>query len=473
MPSITFKEFQGGLDLRQGLTVADANRLRVLKNAYVTTGKSIKKRPGLVEIFDLSEEDDPDFVSVGLFAAKGSLYTFGYSTATYSNPLFKRLNVDDSTAKVAINAYFVDTYLQESDGQSYVFAVIEYDDDSFLYWYFNGDLIQWLTDSNCPLTKHAFKVGNKIFASSQDGDTVRFCATGNARDWTTANDAGFINTGDQRANSGLITALGQFNNKLAAFSADSIQVWTVGEDPANFALNDVLDIGTKYAYAHANLGGDAFFVSKNGIRSISQSDNAAGNLQEIDVGSPVDSIINTVFDGNEPKAIYYRAGGQYWLYYGTKALVYTFSRTSKISAWSIYEFPISLDYLTELSAELYVRSGSKVYQFSNAEYTDDGVDIDVAIELPFLDFKQSGVLKQIVGMDAIFSGTANIQHRFDPLIPELITAEVELTGDTRARGITPVELMTTAISPVITHSSDEAFEFFGLVYYFESLGVFP
>jgi hypothetical protein len=47
MPSIMFKDFQGGLDLRQGSTVADANRLRVLKNAYVTTGKSIKKRPAL------------------------------------------------------------------------------------------------------------------------------------------------------------------------------------------------------------------------------------------------------------------------------------------------------------------------------------------------------------------------------------------------------------------------------------------
>lgn len=472
MPSITFKDFQGGLDLRQGSTVADANRLRVLKNAYVTTGKSIKKRPGLVEIFDVSEEDDPDFASISLFAAKGNLYTFGYSNATYSNPLIKRLNVDDSTSKIANQVWFVDSYLQASDGQSYIFAVVGYDDDSIYYWYFNADTIKYVTDSNCPNTKQVVKVGNKIFAVSTDKDTVKFCATGNARDWTTANDAGFINTGDQRINCGDSTALGIFNNKLAVFSADSIQTWIVGEDPAIFSLSDVLDIGTKFSYAHANLGGDCFFVSKQGIRSISQSDNLASNLQEIDIGSPVDSIINTVFSGNEPKAIYYRAGGQYWLYYGQKALVYTFSRTSKINAWSIYEFPVSLDYITELSAELYVRSGSKIYQLSDSAYQDDGVNIDVQIELPFLDFKQSGVLKQVIGLDAMFSGTANLQHRFDSLNPDIITAPISLTGDTRARGVVPVELMTTSLSPVITHSANAPFELFGLVYYFEPLGVF-
>ena len=47
MPAITFDRFDGGLDVRQLASSADANRLRTLKNAYVTTGRTIRKRPGL------------------------------------------------------------------------------------------------------------------------------------------------------------------------------------------------------------------------------------------------------------------------------------------------------------------------------------------------------------------------------------------------------------------------------------------
>ena len=38
MPAITFDRFDGGLDVRQLASSADANRLRTLQNAYVTTG---------------------------------------------------------------------------------------------------------------------------------------------------------------------------------------------------------------------------------------------------------------------------------------------------------------------------------------------------------------------------------------------------------------------------------------------------
>lgn len=47
MPAITYKEWSGGLDHRLPLGVQDANRLWTLKNAYVSAGKKIVKRPGL------------------------------------------------------------------------------------------------------------------------------------------------------------------------------------------------------------------------------------------------------------------------------------------------------------------------------------------------------------------------------------------------------------------------------------------
>src|SRR6187402_1026455 len=47
MPAITYNEFSGGLDRRLSINSQDANKLWSLKNAYITLGKRIKKRPGL------------------------------------------------------------------------------------------------------------------------------------------------------------------------------------------------------------------------------------------------------------------------------------------------------------------------------------------------------------------------------------------------------------------------------------------
>ena len=53
MPSITFNRFDLGIDLRKGASVSDANRLRKMKNAYVTTGLATAKRPGFRKVADL------------------------------------------------------------------------------------------------------------------------------------------------------------------------------------------------------------------------------------------------------------------------------------------------------------------------------------------------------------------------------------------------------------------------------------
>ena len=70
MPAITFDRFDGGLDVRQLASSADANRLRMLKNAYVTTGRTIRKRPGLKRLGSLNSG------SFGLFGGVDALWTF-------------------------------------------------------------------------------------------------------------------------------------------------------------------------------------------------------------------------------------------------------------------------------------------------------------------------------------------------------------------------------------------------------------
>ena len=67
MPSISFNRFDLGIDLRKGASVSDANRLRQMRNAYVTTGLATAKRPGFVKVAELESG------TKGLYSANGKL----------------------------------------------------------------------------------------------------------------------------------------------------------------------------------------------------------------------------------------------------------------------------------------------------------------------------------------------------------------------------------------------------------------
>lgn len=496
MPSITYNRFEGGLDLRQGAGVADANRLRVLKNAYVTTGKAIKKRPGLVLEATFDDWVDELDNKVGLFALGGKLATFSRRPTTgIADPdsRFISYEVTNPSGDYPVKGvYFADFIAGETasgyETTPYPYVVTDWTDSGVsvnhytiheFIGYGTSYLVNepYLGSFGQPDQIQALKKSNRMWIFSNDRENVFFCGLKDARTWgitpTTGADPSFLGAASEQSGSSQATALGEYGSKMVVFFADSAQIWFIDPDQTLNRLEQIIPIGTRHSYAHTTVGNDILFLSPQGIRSISQSSDIVGNLVETDIGSPVDAVISDVFGSNSPRAIYYRNAGQAWFYYGTKALVYTFSRTAKINAWSIYEFPVPLEYVTQLDGVLYIRSGQKVYSLSDTAYQDDGVDIDVSIELPFVDFKMAGVLKQILSMDVVFAGTANIQHRFDSYDPTQITAAVSLTGDSRARRTIPVELLAVNLAPVITHSANESFELQALTYYFESLGITP
>lgn len=463
---ISFDRFDFGLDLRKGASTSDANRLRVLKNAYTTEGRTIRKRPGTTKVTTLEAG------TTGLFAGGGKLHTFygGTSTINHANTLFKANNVRHNTsAALAISkVHFADIF------NGFMYASVEYTDASIRHHYLDGAApgATHIADVNCPNTKQVIKISSKIWSIGVNGDTVRYCKTNAPRDWTTANDAGFLPVGLQQAGSNLSTALGYYTSKLVVFFPDSAQVWAVDVDPAKNAFEQAVDVGSVYPYSHANMAGDVFFFSPAGVRTITRQD-VTTNLIDADVGSPIDrELLKAAYiDLGNPRAQYYRGGGQFWLYSGNKAMVYTFSRTSKVSAWSVYEFPFDLDYIDELNAELYIRSGDDVYKVDRDVKTDDGELYTVSIELAYLDFQEPGMLKHIHGMDAVVTGECQISHRFDPRNTTLITdPPVTVQGDTRSSYMYPVELLATNIAPVLTNTTDEDFELHQLTYYFDTLG---
>lgn len=463
--SITFDRFDYGLDLRKGLSTSDANRLRVLKNAYATEGKTIRKRPGSVKEVTLEAG------TVGLFAGQGKIHTFygGTTTITHANTFYIANNARHPTlpALAITKVHYADVF------NGFMYAAIEYSNGDIRHHYFDGALpgATHIADVNCPNTRQAIKISSKLWAISAASDVVRFCMTNSPRDWTTVNNAGFLPTALQQSGSSAATALGFYSNRLVVFFADSAQIWQVDVDPAKHAFLQAVDVGANLPYSHVNMAGDVFFLSKGGVRTITRQE-VTTNLIDADVGSPIDRALTAgaLIDIANAKGQYYRGGGQYWLYAGTKAAVYTFSRTTGVSAWSLYEFPFALDYIDELNADLFIRAGNNVYKLNQSVKTDDGVLYPVVIEMAYLDFKSPGMLKQIIGMDAVVTGSCNIAHRYDQRSTDLITnPAVLITGDTMPSAIYPVELMTTNLAPVINNLDDQEFELHQLIYYFKTL----
>ena len=171
-------------------------------------------------------------------------------------------------------------------------------------------------DEKCPQSKVVAIMSGKVFAA--DGDIVRFSATANPLDWSSADDAGYLPTGLQQANGNDMAVLAPYRSNLAAFNASSFQMWQVDPDPAAMALLDQMEgIGSTWHRAAQPVGDELFFLSQLGVRTVGI---AAGstNLRGTDVGSPVDSLVQYALDhavaaGKMPIATYYPSAGQYWL----------------------------------------------------------------------------------------------------------------------------------------------------------------
>ncbi|WP_164241936.1 hypothetical protein [Stenotrophomonas maltophilia] len=171
-------------------------------------------------------------------------------------------------------------------------------------------------DEKCPQSKVVAIVASKVFAA--DKDIVRYSATANPLDWSTADDAGYLPTGLQQANANNMAVLQQYRANLVALNASSFQNWQVDPDPALMAILDQMDgIGSTWQRAAVPVANDLFYLAALGVRSIGIA-NAAENLAAGDVGAPIDILVQQAMlyadrNGTPPLATYYPGAGQYLL----------------------------------------------------------------------------------------------------------------------------------------------------------------
>ncbi len=430
MKTITFDRWEQGIDLRKGPSVQDANRLQEMDNCHVSTGWGIVGRPG----FNLVTTLTPG--SKGLFGFSGKLHTYSNNLMFQNNPLIVTNQVPLSTNRMlgVKQIHFNDVF------NNAIYAAIEYDNGIVRHNYISGGSSE-ITDANCPHSKEVVKIQSKMWAS--DGDVVRFSATNAPTDWTASSDAGFLPTGLQAEGENMVSALGEYDGRLAVFHPDSTQIWLVDPDPQLHVLDsNIQNIGTRHSNSVRAVNGNLYFLTDVGFRSVSQQ-NINENYLDLDIGTQIDEIVRPLIGSGNVLSIYYAGGGQYWCSIGGNVFVFTISRTSKINAWSRYYFPFVVDNFTKLGEDIYIRSGEDVYIADPDSALDGTTPIDVNILTGYLPFKRPGRLKHIVGADVVCEGECEFSVLWDARDTSLETSPVTVSGDSRPGPLIPVEVMTT------------------------------
>lgn len=472
MPAITYDQFDGGLDRRLPINVQQANKLWVLRNAYVTMGKRIKKRHGLVKVATGLAG------SYGLESVSGRLKVFVDTGATFTPPsLVDKVELDKPTS-ASTSALKAVHWAEVFNG--YTYAVAEYENGALAHHYVDG-ATTYISDSNCPNTISVTKAAERIFAIN--GETVRYSAAGNPRDWTTPSDAGFLPVGLRQGTKQGCTAVGTFQDKLVVFFSESSQIWSVAVDPAS---NDFVKRVPGIGISDAPLSMDEFaqdlcFLSPYGVRSMTVAQNV-DRIDDTDLGVPIDTLVVPAIavsasqpDRVQTFGVWINELGQYWLVLDagatSRVFTYNFSRSSKIAAWSEYTFPYRFRGIATLGGKVYLRTEDELFEVDADTYIDDVHLIGVEVQMAYQDAKTPGVEKQFMGTDAVFEGSPTVSFKFDPRDQNKETIPQTITGDTRPGEVIPVEMMAPAVAPVFRHSADEPFELSAISIYYQLLGL--
>lgn len=261
----------------------------------------------------------------------------------------------------------------EFNTQTAKYTIMAYSTGVVFNNYWDGATFSTFTDANCPKSNLFTAHRNRLYGVGKDGRTLKYSALGAFTDWTTADDAGYIDITEAK---GKITAITTF--------ADHVILWTdnsmhelYGTFPGNFELVNVSHkVGCASRFAYTEVGGKLFWMDYSGIymytgglpRKI--ADKADGILNEIPFAVSKDEI---------------RAGGidnkiYFSVPYGSTniLLVIDMVEDSKRSTYAIHKEDGVWRNLVQNNEKLYgLRSDGYIYDMHSTEKT--GEDNSTAI----------------------------------------------------------------------------------------------
>lgn len=141
---------------------------------------------------------------------------------------------------------------------------------------FNGTTCSQSAATGLPTGGVGLSAFGRLWAVDSDGVTIKYCALLDHTDWN-GSDAGQISVENVWQGSDSVQALAAFNGTLVVFGRDNIVIWTDGQgsnlgvDPLQLYVVDTLrGIGCRARDSVQNVNGDLWFLSEQGLQSLSR-----------------------------------------------------------------------------------------------------------------------------------------------------------------------------------------------------------
>lgn len=414
-----------------------------LTNAAVNPGGEIEKRKAFIKVATLTG-------TYGLAAVGSNIYAFtrnqvltppsiGITDATGNILKYQKLPLTNTAVTLADYDVF--------DGKLYVSVLDPSGTTNATVnpHYYDGVLTQ---GAGKGIYVRAYQ--SKVYCVQ--GKLVSFSAVGDPSNWTTGTGAGFINISLQEATGEGAQALEVYYDKLVVMSRETTQIWDVDPDPSLNAISQILSsTGTLAPKSVQQYGsGDILYLTSSGIRSLKARD-SSNSAAVTDIGSPVDAYVQALRAANgedyikAAQAILEPIVGRFWMVFPNQILVLSYFPGPKITAWSVYTTPFTINYAVTANDRIFVRSGDDLYLYggvSGNEYDNTQVDI----ELPFLDIKKPAHNKEFLALDATVTGAWSVKAAFNYDQPTAEDTIATVSSSTWNKGRIPMQGYSTHVS---------------------------
>jgi len=246
-------------------------------------------------------------------------------------------------------------------------------------------------------------------------------AAGSVKNGTSIDpDALFLNTSSHDNTGGRITAIAAIRQRMLITYPWSMQLWAIDQNSNQTAYLDQMQFGTGEQETPPTITWYGAIITpvSNAVRAISVVGSNTDNLQDLNIGEPI-----------EPMAYLGFNDGVFWPKYGQVVMagyangglefrVLDYSRESKITAWSQWivagSVPVDVGTMIPDGSKLWFRSGTALRYF-DAESASIGDYGEAAGSeylgswlLHFNDMGKPGTNKRFVAMDIVQDGICTV-----------------------------------------------------------------
>lgn len=431
MPILLVEDFKNGLDVRKGPLTAPAGSLQQLQDCVLTNGAEIERRKAFVNVGTFPAD------CVGLSAWNGQITV--YSSSRGDGP------ISLPNCPIPVNVRHVDPTVLGAP-LSDVVDYDTYDNDPFIIAQgSNGATYPiWLGPNgqqNVPSPVNGtFVRTHRSKTYLADGQDVRFSDVGDPGTWTDQDvnaprGAGFIGMAEEDADAEQINAMEVYYDRIAVMARLVTLIWYFDPDPTQNSLLQTLRIGTIAPLSAQQFGtGDVMFLADSGVRSL-RAMNISMAAAVIDVGSPIDQILTTAalndpVSARAAKAVIEPVFGRYWLGINNTIYALSYFPSSKVSAWSTFTLPFTLQHFATTNNQVYVRdTANNLYLYGGA----NGQTYDATptiIRTPMMHNQAPTIWKRISSVDLTIQGTWALDIGMNPAAPFTYERCGIFTGET-------------------------------------------